>query len=261
MVSYFSKGDGIMNFKAFWHDHGADVLTGLGVVGVFSTAVMAAKNTPKALEILEEKDEYKVEKYGYHLTRVEKALAMAPAYIPAILMGTATAGCILGANHVNKQNQAALVAAYTYLHSEYDCYKRKVKEIFGEEAEKKVREELAKDIYLHETYGSVDEKRLFYDEYSKRYFEMSLYEFQRNIYEINRIYNHIGELSLNEFYEFFKLDHTELGDKLGWCAAKDWECYNFSWIEAHLVEIETPDNLQAFGITFNIAPSDDWQEW
>ncbi len=250
-----------MNFKAFWHDHGADVLTGLGVVGVFSTAVMAAKNTPKALEILEEKDNYKVEKYGYHLTRFEKALAMAPAYIPAILMGTATAGCILGANHVNKQNQAALVAAYTYLHSEYDCYKRKVKEIFGEEAEKKVREELEKDIYLHETYGSVDEKRLFYDEYSKRYFEMSIYEFQRNIYEINRIYNHIGELSLNEFYEFFKLDSTELGDKLGWNSAKDWECYNFSWIEAHLVEIETPDNLQAFGIVFNIAPSDDWQEW
>ena len=250
-----------MNFKAFWHDHGADVLTGLGVVGVFSTAVMAAKDTPKALEILKEKDDYKVEKYGYHLTRFEKALAMAPAYIPAILMGTATAGCILGANHVNKQNQAALVAAYTYLHSEYDSYKRKVKEIFGEEAEKKVREELEKDIYLHETYGSVDEKRLFYDEYSKRYFEMSLYEFQRNIYEINRIYNHMGELSLNEFYEFFKLDSTELGDKLGWNSAKDWECYNFSWIEAHLVEIETPDNLQAFGMVFNIAPSDDWQEW
>ena len=250
-----------MNFKAFWHDRGADVLTGLGVVGVFSTAVMAAKDTPKALEILKEKDDYKVEKYGHHLTRFEKALAMAPAYIPAILMGTATAGCILGANHVNKQNQAALVAAYTYLHSEYDCYKRKVKEIFGEEGEKKVREELEKDIYLHETYGSVDEKRLFYDEYSKRYFEMSLYEFQRNIYEINRIYNHIGELSLNEFYEFFKLDSTELGDKLGWNSAKDWECYNFSWIEAHLVEIETPDNLQAFGIVFNIAPSDDWQEW
>ena len=83
----------------------------------------------------------------------------------------------------------------------------------------------------------------------------------KNIYEINRIYNHIGELSLNEFYEFFKLDSTELGDKLGWNSAKDWECYNFSWIEAHLVEIETPDNLQAFGIAFNIAPSDDWQEW
>lgn len=250
-----------MNFKAFWHDHGADVLTGLGVVGVFSTAVIAAKDTPKAIRLLAEKEMYKQENYGERLTRFEKALAMAPAYIPAILMGTATAGCILGANHINKQNQAALVAAYTYLHSEYDCYKRKVKDIFGEEGEKKVREELEKDIYLHETYGSVDEKKLFYDEYSKRYFEMSIYEFQRNIYEINRIYNHIGELSLNEFYEFFKLDSTELGDKLGWNSAKDWECYNFSWIEAHLVEIETPDNLQAFGIVFNIAPSDDWQEW
>ena len=130
MVSYFSKGDGNMDFKALWQDKGASILTGLGVVGVFSTAVMAAKDTPKALEILKEKEDYKVEKYGYHLTRFEKALAMAPAYIPAILMGTATAGCILGANHVNKQNQATLIAAYTYLHSEYDCYKRKVKYLF-----------------------------------------------------------------------------------------------------------------------------------
>ena len=261
MVSYFSKGDGIMNFKAFWHDHGADVLTGLGVVGVFSTAVMAAKNTPKALEVLEEKDNYKVEKYGYHLTRFEKVLAMAPAYIPAILMGTATAGCILGANHVNKQNQASLVAAYTYLHSEYDCYKRKVKEIFGEEGEKKVREELEKDKYLHETYGCVDDTRLFYDEYSKRYFEMSLFEFQRVMYELNRIYNHIGEITLNEFYEFLQLDPVDIGDKLGWNGHKDWECTGFSWIEAHLVEIETPDNLQAFGLAFNIEPSKDFQEW
>ena len=261
MVSYFSKGDGIMNFKAFWNDHGADVLTGLGVVGVFSTAVMAAKNTPKALEVLEEKDNYKVEKYGYHLTRFEKALAMAPAYIPAILMGTATAGCILGANHINKQNQAALVAAYTYLHSEYDCYKRKVKEIFGEEAEKKVREELEKDIYLHEQFGNVDEKKLFYDEFSNRYFEMSIYEFQKLMYDVNRIFNHIGELSLNEFYEFLQLSPTELGDKIGWNGHKDWECTGFSWIHANLVEIETPDNLQAFGLVFDKDPSKDFQEW
>lgn len=250
-----------MDVKRLWQDKGASILTGLGVVGVFSTAVMAAKDTPKALEILKEKEDYKVEKYGHKLTKTEKALALIPLYLPTILMGTATAGCILGANHINKQNQAALIAAYTYLDSSYKEYQHKVKEIFGEEAEKRVREELEKDRYLHETFGSVDDKRLFYDEYSHRYFEMSLFEFQRNIYEINRIYNHIGELSLNDFYEFFKLDSTELGDKLGWNSAKDWECYNFSWIEAHLVEIETPDNLQAFGIAFNIAPSDDWQEW
>lgn len=250
-----------MNFKSFWHDYGADVLTGLGVVGVFSTAVMAAKDTPKALEILKEKDDYKVEKYGHHLTRFEKALAMAPAYIPAILMGTATAGCILGANHVNKQNQAALVAAYTYLHSEYDCYKRKVKDMFGEEAEKKVREELEKDIYLHEHFGNVDEKRLFYDEFSQRYFEMSLFEFQKLMYDVNRIYNHIGELSLNEFYEFLQLSPIELGDKIGWNGHKDWECTGFSWIHAELVDIETPDGLEAFGLVFDKDPSKDFQEW
>jgi hypothetical protein len=250
-----------MDLKAVWQDKGASILTGLGVVGVFSTAVMAAKDTPKALEILKEKEDYKIEHYGHKLTKTEKALALIPLYLPTILMGTATAGCILGANHINKQNQAALIAAYTYLDSSYKEYQHKVKEIFGEEAEKKVREELEKDRYLHETYGSVDDKRLFYDEYSHRYFEMSLFEFQKIMYDVNRIFNHIGELSLNEFYEFLQLDPTELGGKIGWNGHKDWECTGFAWIHANLVEIETPDNLQAFGLVFDIEPNKDFQEW
>ena len=250
-----------MDLKALWQDKGASILTGLGVVGVASTAVMAARATPKAISLLAEKEMYKQENYGEGLTRFEKALAMAPAYIPAILMGTATAGCILGANHINKQNQAALIAAYTYLDSSYKEYQHKVKEMFGEEAEKKVREELEKDIYLHEKFGSVDEKRLFYDEYSKRYFEMSLFEFQKIMYDVNRIFNHIGELSLNEFYEFLQLDPTELGDKIGWNGHKDWECTGFSWIHANLIGIETPDNLEAFGLVFDTEPSKDFREW
>ena len=250
-----------MNFKAFWYDNGARVLTGASILGLVGTAVMAAKDTPKALEILQEKEDYKVEKYGHKLTRIEKAIALVPGYLPTILTGTATAACILGANYMNEKHQASIIAAYTQLFNSYDQYQRKVKEIFGEEAEKKIREELEKDRYLHETYGSVDDTRLFYDEYSKRYFEMSLYEFQRVMYELNRIYNHVGEITLNEFYEFLQLDPVDIGDKLGWNGHKDWECVGFSWIEAHLVEIETPDNLQAFGIVFNIDPSKDFQEW
>ena len=250
-----------MNFKAFWHDHGADVLTGLGVVGVFSTAVMAAKNTPKALEILEEKDIYKVEKYGYHLTRVEKVLAMVPAYIPAILMGTATAGCILGANHLNKVRQADLLAAYACLDATFKDYQAKVKDIFGEAGEKKVREELEKERFISEKYGDPSEKKLFYDEFSNRYFEMSIHELTKAIYDANRMYNYLGELKLNELYEYLGLKKVDIGETLGWTAQKDWECYGFSWIEVRWEQIETPDNLEAFAIRFEIDPAKDYEEW
>ena len=37
-------------------ENSASILTGLGVVGVVSTAVLAAKATPKALYLLEEKE-------------------------------------------------------------------------------------------------------------------------------------------------------------------------------------------------------------
>ena len=47
-----------MDVKRLWQDKGASILTGLGVVGVFSTAVMAARDTPKALEILKGKEDY-----------------------------------------------------------------------------------------------------------------------------------------------------------------------------------------------------------
>lgn len=242
-------------------DNSASILTGLGVIGVASTAVMAAKDTPKALEILKEKEDYKLEHYGHKLTKTEKVLATIPAYLPTILMGTATAGCILGANHINKQNQAALIATYTYLESEYKTYQQKTKAIFGEAAEKKIREEIENDRYRHEKYGDPSEKKLFYDEYSDRYFEMSIHELLEAVYEANRMYAYMGELTLNGLYSFLDLKPLDIGETLGWNAGKDWECYGFAWIDISWEQIETPDNLEAYAIKFNIDPSKDWQEW
>ena len=119
--------------KNFCVENSASILTGLGVVGVASTAVLAATATPKALRLLEEKEKFKQEEYGYSLTRFEKVLAVAPAYIPAVLAGLATTSCILGANRINRYKQASLISAYTYLDSTFKEYQRKVKEVFGED--------------------------------------------------------------------------------------------------------------------------------
>ena len=50
-----------MKLAQLCKENGASILSGLGVVGVVGTAVLAAKATPKALDILEEKAEYKKE--------------------------------------------------------------------------------------------------------------------------------------------------------------------------------------------------------
>ena len=247
--------------KSFCNENGMHILTGLGVVGVATTAVLAAKATPKALELLQEKDEYKQEAYGEPLTRFEKVLAMAPAYIPAVLTGLATVSCIVGMNRVSYTKQASLISAYTYLNSSYEEYRRKVKEVFGEEGEAKVRAELGREIELYEKYGSLHEPRLFYDEISNRYFEMSMYEMKEAEYNMNRMFNFLGALKLNEVYEFFNLGPTEYGETVGWAALRDWEVIGYSWIEVTFDEITTHDGLQAFAIRFNMQPTKDYQQW
>ena len=247
--------------KSFCNENGMNILTGLGVVGVATTAVLAAKATPKALELLQEKDEYKQEVYGEPLTRFEKVLAMAPAYIPAVLTGLATVSCIVGMNRVSYTKQASLISAYTYLNSSYEEYRRKVKEVFGEEGEAKVRAELGREIELYEKYGSLHEPRLFYDEISNRYFEMSMYEMKEAEYNMNRMFNFLGALKLNEAYEFFNLAPTEYVESVGWAALRDWEVIGYSWIEATFDEITTHDGLQAFAIRFNMQPTKDYLQW
>lgn len=247
--------------KNFCDENSMNILTGLGIVGVTATAILAAKATPKALELLEERDKFKQEEYGEPLTKTERVLAMAPAYIPAVLTGLATVSCIVGMNRVSYTKQASLMSAYAYLNSSYEEYRRKVKEVFGEEGANKVDEELEKEIALFDQYGSLFEKKVFYDKISKRYFEMSMYEIKDAEYKINRMFNFLGCLKLNEVYEFLNLNPTDFGDKVGWSAFKDWECVGFSWIELSFDPVVTSDGLEALQLKFSMEPSDDYHKW
>lgn len=247
--------------KNFCDENGMNILTGLGIVGVTATAILAAKATPKALELLEERDKFKQEEYGEPLTKTEKVLAMAPAYIPAVLTGLATISCIIGMNRVSYTKQVSLMSAYTYLNNSYEDYRRKVKEVFGEDGANKVDEELEKEMALLEQYGYLFEKNVFYDKISKRYFEMSMYEIKDAEYKINRMFNFLGCLKLNEVYEFLNLSPIDFGDKVGWSAFKDWECVGFSWIELSFDPVVTSDGIEALQLKFSMEPSDDYHKW
>lgn len=246
------------NVKEFVNENSANILTGLGVVGVVSTAVLAAKETPKALQMLEEKDRVKMEECGCSLTPMEKVITVTPAYIPAVLTGLATIGCILGANRIGQYKQASLLSAYAYLSTSYEEYKRKVKEVFGEDGSEKVELELDKESELEKKYGSLHQTRLFYDFRSKRYFEMSMYDIKEAEYKINRMFSVLGEMKLNDIYEFLNLEPTEEGDNIGWSTYVNWEWIGYSWIEIIYNEVITDDGLDAFEIDFVVQPTPDF---
>ena len=147
--------------KANFKHNAPTILTWLGAIGVVATAVLAAKETPKVLQVLEAAEDEK----GEDLTVLEKLDVASPLYFPAVLTGTATLLCIFGSNALNKKQQVALMSAYTMLDSTYREYKRKVRELYGEEADEKIQQA------LEQAESPKPDKVLFYDMHLGEYFE------------------------------------------------------------------------------------------
>ena len=149
-------------------DNSSTILTCVGAIGVIATTVMAVKATPKAVEILQQAEEEKGEK----LTKLEVVNVAGPLYIPTVLAGASTIACIFGANVLNKHNQAALMSAYALLDNSYKEYIRKAEELYGDEADAHVKEELAKDNYEEDAIVLNDEDEvLFFDYKTLQYFQ------------------------------------------------------------------------------------------
>ena len=152
-------------------DNSSTILTCVGAIGVIATTVMAVKATPKAVELLEDAKEVK----GEELTKLEVINIAGPLYIPTVLTGVSTMACIFGANILNKRNQASLMSAYALLDNSYKEYTKKVEELYGDETDARVKEELAKENYVE---GIVipKEEELFFDFRTLQYFHASMDE-------------------------------------------------------------------------------------
>lgn len=240
--------------KQFWNRNGSTILTVLGGIGVIGTAVLAVKATPKAMKLVEEAKEEK----GEELTKWEIVKVTGPAYIPAGIVGLASVGCIFGANILNKKTQASMASAYALLDQSFKEYKRKVVDIYGSEADQKVRAEIAKDHYDDDDFAVVPEeddgKILFYDQFSHRYFRSTMEDVLKAEYNTNRQLAVNTGVYLNEFYEFLDLAPITAGQKLGWSTGILESHYWASWIEFDHEKFETDDGLEGYIISMRYEP-------
>jgi hypothetical protein len=245
-----SKMNNVLHqIKTFCKKNDATILTCIGGVGVVTTTVMAVKATPKALEKIKVAKEEK----GEDLTKFETVIVAAPTYVPTALIGLGTLTCIFGANVLNKRHQAALVSAYTLLDSSFKEYKQKVKEVYGEEGEKNVRNEISKDKYDEETVENKNEndgKTLFYDEYSQRYFYSTVETVLRAKYEINKILSEDYGAYLNEWYDLVGLDTVDYGDYMGWSTSQMYEMYWSAWIDFYHEKMTMNDGTEYYTIVY-----------
>lgn len=105
--------------------HSPEILTGIGIAGMVTAAVLAVRATPKALLLLEEEkqrqnEELKVSEKENDsedcveidkLKPVEILRATWTCYIPSAVTGVLSIACLIGASSVNARRTAALATA------------------------------------------------------------------------------------------------------------------------------------------------------
>ena len=202
--------------------HSPEILTGIGITGMITTTVLAVKATPKALRLIEEKQEELCLNSYERLKLIETVKAAWKCYIPAAISGTVSIACLIGANSVNARRNAALATAYKLSETAFSEYRDKVVETIGEKKEQTVREKVDKE-HIDKKPASKSEvimtksgNTLCYDTVSGRYFKSDIDRIKRSVNELNRQMTYDMYVSLSQFYDELDLDHTLLSDDLGW---------------------------------------------
>ena len=196
-----------------------EILTGIGIAGMITTTVLAVRATPKALDLIREKeDELEVD----GLTVGETIKTTWKCYIPAVTTCVISAACLIGASSVHTKRNAALAAAYKISETALIEYKDAVIETIGEKKEQEVRDKVAekkleKDpVSKSEVIITGKGPDLCYETIGGRYFESDIEEIKRVENVLNKQMLSENYVSLNDFYDEVGLIQTEMGRELGW---------------------------------------------
>jgi uncharacterized protein DUF6353 len=210
------------------------ILSGAAIAGVIITAALAIRATPKAMASIADAREKKTwDKAGEEqvavtihdhaeLTVLETIKATWMDFLPTGLAGAATIACIAGANKIGMQRNAALVAAYTLVDRQMRDYKDYVVDAIGAGKEEKIREAVAQKqiettaLPSKEIILASGSDQLCFEAYTGRYFRSDIEKIRRAENEINFRIGNDMYASLNEFGDEIGLEHTDVGDEVGW---------------------------------------------
>lgn len=249
------------NSRNMVQKHSPEILAGVGVVGVVASTVMACKATMKLNDILEESketrdkirkvendpayaDKYTPEDAKKDLTinYTQTGMKIAKLYAPAVILGSASLGCLLASNDILRKRNAALSAAYMTVDKSFKEYRSRVAERFGEEVEKEIRynikaEEIETTVVnedgsettIKETVNMMDPN--LYSDYAKFFDEANpnwkndpeynLMFLKSQQQYANDLLKARGRLFLNEVYDMLGIDRTKAGQVVGWVYNKE----------------------------------------
>ena len=245
--------------------HSPEILVVAGVIGTVTSAVMACKATLKVNDVINETketietihdcigkglktadgEEYTQEVANKELTIVyiQTGWKFAKLYGPAVLLGVASIGCMVGSNHILRKRNIALGAAFTAMDKSFKEYRGRVIEKFGKDLDRELRfntkekqieetvvDENGKESTVTKTVEIVD-PNVAHSIYSVVFCEGNT-GWTKNA-ELNKVFllqqqNYAndklrlnGVLTLNEVYDMIGAPRTAYGQLAGWVYTED----------------------------------------
>lgn len=245
-------------------EHSTALLTGVGVVGTVTTAVLAGRGAYKASQIIDAERRYRGTEIGMEandsvdlpseLSSQEKGKLTWKLYIPAVGAGAATITAIIFANRIGARRTAAMAAAYGLSDRAFSDYKEKVKEKLGVTKETKIVDDIAQDRVNKNPPERVviigQGDVLCFDASTGRYFMCTHEKIMKAQNEVNReIINH-STCSLSTFYDMIGLPPTRYSNDVGWNMDHHLEI-------VHSVTM-SPDDRPCLVIDFSVEPIKDF---
>jgi hypothetical protein len=241
----------VKQFEKLLHDNSPTILTGVGVAGTITTALLTGRAAFRTAQILDDN----AEAWGEPLPPKECVRLTWQLYIPAAGVGTLTIASIILANRIGNRRAAALAAAYAISEKAMHEYKEKVIDRIGETQEQKIRDDIAQDQISRTQgsnavvlvgYGDV----LCFDAYSGRYFNSSVENIKKAENDLNhRILNDMYA-SLTDWYNLLGLAPIEVSDEVGWNVDK--------LLDVKFSSVLTDDNKPCLSVNFNVTPVRDY---
>lgn len=209
----------------FLKKHRSTIISGLSVAGVVGTFALTIKANNDANE---RRHEAQAEK-GEELTTWERIKAETPAYILPGALCLVTSGSIIVNDILNVKQKKTLIGLACAGAMSYSKLSKEAKEEIAKEGAERNAEK------RKETKCHSDEEKLWYDDYSERYFWATKDEVRCAELDVSNMLLYEGTCPLNRFYDSIgnpdDLPHEREYDDVGWSTYIGDIWYGYSYPE------------------------------
>lgn len=232
--------------KKFAIDNSPAILTGIGVVGVVTTAVLTGKASIKAAKVIRDREQF----YEIQPTNLDRVKLVWMLFIPPVVSGATTIVCIIGANRIGSNRAAAIAVAMSASEKMFDEYREKVVEKLGERKEQEARAELAQERVSRAGESTLvieaSTDVLCFEEFTGRYFTSNMERIRKGVNNVNQQILHENYASLTDLYKEIGLAPTKYSDEVGWRDNR--------MIDIRFSSVLSPDDKPCLAIDYSVEP-------